>query len=58
MTDQPTYIGEVDDPNFVSGGTAAQGTYLGEVDSPTFVHDTPAEQAHAADIAAHDKPLE
>lgn len=35
-----TYIGEVDDPNFIDGGTSgsnSQGTYVGEVDDPNFV---------------------
>jgi hypothetical protein len=43
-----TYIGEVDDPNFVTGGSPSSGgdttssssdsgTYLGEVDDPNFV---------------------
>jgi hypothetical protein len=47
--DEGTYIGEVDDPNFLTGGDSTgtgtsssagsgdQGTYIGEVDSPNFV---------------------
>jgi hypothetical protein len=56
-SDEGTYAGEVDDPGFVpdGGNHPAESTYLGEVDNPAFLG---GQAAHAADVAAHDVPIE